>query len=78
MKMREIGIQARLMATKIGSEVERTLKDEQGDIGIKQLAITVGIIILVGVVVVSLKDFAPEAIEKVWDWLWLQIQAIGA
>ncbi|MNJ63221.1 hypothetical protein D3C77_591060 [compost metagenome] len=43
-------------------------RDEQGDIGVKQIAITVGIIVVIAVAVTLIKDtFLEQWIKQVWD-----------
>ncbi|WP_410771618.1 TMEM14 family protein [Fontibacillus sp. BL9] len=50
-------------------------KDETGDIGIKQIAITVAVIVLVGGVISFMKDGSTISgwISSVWNWLFEDI-----
>lgn len=67
------------MLQRIKDEVQQTKEEERGDIGIKQLAITVGVIILVGAAVIALKTNIGTMLEDVWEWLFKDvIQKIGA
>lgn len=59
---------------KIQEELKITMQEERGDIGIKQLAITVGVIVVVGAAVVAFKDNIGTLLEEVWDWLFETIQ----
>ena len=54
----------------IKDEVNQTKEEERGNIGIKQLAITVGIIIIVGAAVGVFKDDIGTIINAVWKWLF--------
>lgn len=66
------------MLQRIKDEVQQTKEEERGDIGIKQLAITVGVIIIVGAAVVGLKDNIETILDAVWKWLFEDvIQKIG-
>ncbi len=76
--MRKMIDKLRLMGIKMQLELERVVKEERGDIGIKQLAITVGVIIVVGAAVLILKDSIGDIIDSVWEWLFEDvIQKIG-
>ncbi len=52
--------------------------DERGDVGIKQIAVTVGVIILIGVVVNSLKDGTTLSkwVTDVWDFVFQKIKSV--
>lgn len=66
------------LKVKVSNELSRTAKEERGDIGIKQLAITVGVIVIVGAAVIVLKDSIGDIINDVWEWLFEDvIQKIG-
>ena len=66
------GMEQKMIAlkVKVGSEFIRTVKEEKGDIGIKQLAITVGVIVIVGAAVIVLKDSIGDIINNIWEWLF--------
>ena len=70
MRMQQLMTQVKYAGNKVKSRLKRRLQDERGEIGIKQLAITVGVIIIVGAAVIVLKDSIGDIIESVWDWLF--------
>lgn len=77
--MKEMLNKLTLMGIRMKLEMEKTLHEERGDVGIKQLAMTVGIIIVIGAAVLMLKDNIGKIIEDVWKWLFEDvIQKIGA
>lgn len=46
-------------------------KDERGDFGVKQLAITVGVIVLIALVVTYLKnDKLTTIVDNIWDYIY--------
>lgn len=55
-------------------KIQVFIKDERGEFGIKQIAITLGVIMLVGVVVGIISGLMPNIIQEVWNYLFLQIQ----
>lgn len=60
---------------RLKEKTKRFIKDERGEFGLKQIAITLGVIILVGFVVTTLKDgLLAGWIEDTWDYLFEQIQ----
>jgi len=47
------------------------LKDNRGEFGIKQIAITVAVVIAVGIIVQFLSGgWLTDRVEDVWTWLW--------
>ncbi|HHV29104.1 hypothetical protein [Acetivibrio mesophilus] len=55
--------------------IKRFLKDERGEFGVKQIAITVAVIVVVGLILTILQGGLLEGIvNQVWDFLWEQIQ----
>ena len=69
------GVQQKLIAlevkgNKVKEEILLTAKEERGDIGIKQLAITVGVIVIVGAAVMAFKDSIGDILNNVWEWLF--------
>ena len=52
--------------------------DERGDVGIKQIAMTVGVIILIGGVVTFLSDGETLGgwVEDVWDFVFEKIKSV--
>ncbi len=65
---------------KITTEIKSMVEQEKGEFGIKQLAITVGIIIIVGFVIGLLQGGLLEGwIGEVWTFLFDTIQnMVGA
>lgn len=57
------------------NSIHRFLKDERGDFGVKQLAITVAVIVVVGIILSILQGgMLNDMVNTVWDFLWEQIQ----
>jgi len=58
--------------------IQRLFRDEAGAVGVKQIAIAVASVVVIGAVAAVLisENFLSRAITDVWDWLWLQIQTI--
>ncbi|MDH6371345.1 hypothetical protein CA600_12930 [Paenibacillus sp. VTT E-133280] len=53
------------------TDLKGLLVEEKGEVGIKQIAITVGVIIVIGVVVTYLKDGALVGwIDDIWTFLF--------
>ncbi len=51
------------------------LKSNNGEFGVKQIAATVAIVILIGAIVQFMTDgWLTDRVEDVWDWLWDLIQ----
>lgn len=51
-------------------------KDESGEFGVKQIAITVAVIVLIGFIVSTLKDYLPAWIQEIWTTLVNMIQDV--
>lgn len=63
------------MERKIKSKIKRFLKEERGDIGIKQIAITVAVIVVIGAAMTIIKGtFLQTWIGDVWDMFIDQIK----
>jgi len=53
------------------SSFSALLKGNRGDFGIKQIAVTVGVVVLIGVVVNFMSDkWLTDRVNDVWTWLW--------
>ena len=53
------------------TDLKELLVEEKGEVGIKQIAITVGVIILIGVVVPYLKGGVLTGwVDDVWEFLF--------
>lgn len=65
---------------KVMAEARNMVEEEKGDFGIKQLAIVVGVIVIVGFVIGLLQAGLLETwIGQVWDFLFNTIQGmVGA
>lgn len=55
------------------SKIKAFFKEEKGDFGIKYIAITVAVIVLIGVAMTFIKGILPNWIEDVWDMFIDQI-----
>ena len=65
-----------LVGVKMKLELNRLVEEERGDIGIKQLAIAVGVIIVIGAVVTALTGEMDSIVKDVWDWLFDTVQSL--
>lgn len=54
--------------------IKEFIKDERGEFGIKQIAATLGVIILIGVAVGVISDSMPDWVGQAWDYLFEQIE----
>lgn len=57
-------------------KLNRFIKDEKGEFGIKEIAITLGVIILVGVAVAAITGLLPTWIEEIWEFLFGKIEEL--
>lgn len=54
---------------------DKVLYDTRGEFGIKQIAATVAVIVIIGAVMTTIQnDFLRGWIESVWTFLWTKIQ----
>lgn len=58
------------------SKIETFFKEEKGDFGIKYIAITVAVIVLIGVAITFLKGTLPTWIQDIWDMFIDQIKTL--
>ncbi|HOM02747.1 MAG TPA: hypothetical protein PLH43_07970 [Acetivibrio sp.] len=59
----------------VKKSVKKFLKDERGEFGVKQIAITVAVIVVVGLILSILRGgLLREIVNDVWDFLWTQIK----
>lgn len=67
-----------MLQEKRKNAVVSMIMNNRGEFGIKQIAMTIGIIIVVGAAVTFITSgtFLGTAIGDVWDWLFLRIQDI--
>lgn len=66
--------QIMLFRTKVSEQLHITAKEEAGDFGIKQLAVTVAVIVIIGFVITFMQENMDEILTQVWDWLFETIQ----
>lgn len=78
--MKKIKEKMEVAKLKVFTETKQLLEEEKGEFGIKQLAITVGIIIIVGFVIGLLQSgLLEDWIGQVWTFLFDTIQGmVGA
>lgn len=57
------------LASKLEGKWEAFKQDERGEFGIKQIAFTVAIIVIIGFGVTAMRGLMPGWIEDVWDKL---------
>ncbi|AZK48636.1 hypothetical protein [Paenibacillus lentus] len=54
-------------------------RDERGDIGVKQIAVTVGVIVIIAVAVTLIRNtFLEQWIREVWDMFMKAIEDMMA
>ncbi|HOQ01946.1 MAG TPA: hypothetical protein PK604_14265 [Acetivibrio clariflavus] len=56
------------------NSIKKFLKDERGEFGVKQIAYTVAVIVVVGLVLVILRDQMEGIVTTIWNFLWEKIQ----
>ncbi|GIP09488.1 MAG: hypothetical protein E7L01_01145 [Paenibacillus macerans] len=49
-------------------------EDETGDIGVKQIAVTVGVIVIIGLIIGAVNDNLATWIDEVWKYFMKIIQ----
>ncbi len=52
------------------------LNNERGDIGVKEIAITVAVIVILGFVIAAFKDKMPTFVQDIWNMFKEKIDAI--
>lgn len=76
--MNKIMDKVNLTGLRIKLELNRLLNEERGDIGVKQLAVAVGVIILIGVVITVLTDNMDTFVDDIWKILKEQIEDLAS
>ena len=76
--MNKIMDKVNLAGLRIKLELNRLLNEERGDIGVKQLAVAVGVIILIGVVITVLTDNMDTFVDDIWKILKEQIEDLAS
>jgi len=56
------------------NSIKKFLKDERGEFGVKQIAYTVAVIVVVGLVLAILRDQMEGIVTTIWNFLWEKIQ----
>ncbi|OPZ92500.1 MAG: hypothetical protein BWY74_01551 [Firmicutes bacterium ADurb.Bin419] len=47
------------------------VKGNNGEFGVKQIAVTVAVVVLIGVIVQFMTEgWLTDRVEDVWEWLW--------
>lgn len=62
---------------KVDVALRNLMKEERGDFGVKQIAMVVAVIIVIGFVIAALKTIMPDVVDDVWEFLFNQIKGIG-
>lgn len=62
---------------KVDVALSNLMEEERGDFGVKQIAIVVAVIIVIGFVIAALETLMPTLVNDVWTFLFGQIKAIG-
>ena len=65
-----------LAGIRLRAEVNRLMNEERGDIGLKQIAITVGVIVIVGIAVRGIGANVPEMVQDVFDFFMKKLETI--
>ncbi len=65
-----------LVGIRLSAELNRLKNEERGDIGLKQIAITVGVIVIVGIAVSGIGAKVPEMVQDVFDFFMTKLETI--
>lgn len=65
-----------LVGIRLSAELNRLKNEERGDIGLKQIAITVGVIVIVGIAVSGIGAKVPEMVQDVFDFFMKKLETI--
>ena len=57
-------------------EIKRMLADERGSMGIKEIAITVAVIVIIAAVTTAVTAKSDSWVTQIWNMLVLQIQGL--
>lgn len=60
----------------MNSTFKKLLGNERGDFGVKQIAITVAIIVVIGFVIATVQTLMPTWIQEIWEMFIDQIQGL--
>ena len=61
---------------KVKNRMKRFLKDQSGDFGVKQIAITVAVIVVIGFIIGVVQGRIGDWVEQVWDMFLEKIQEL--
>lgn len=56
--------------------IKAFMKDESGEYGIKQIAFTVAVIVIIGFAITAIKGLLPNWITQIWDIFIEQIKKL--
>lgn len=65
-----------LVGIRLSAELNRLKNEERGDIGLKQIAITVGVIVIVGIAVSGIGAKVPEMVQTVFNFFMKKLETI--
>ncbi len=60
----------------IKNTIEKFLKDERGSFGVKEIAITVAVIVVIGFAITGIQSNMPSWITQIWNLFIQQIQGL--
>ncbi len=75
--MNKIMEKMQISKIKVDVALNKLLEEERGDFGVKQIAMVVAVIVVIGFVIMALKAIMPDVVQDVWDFLFEQVKAIG-
>lgn len=55
---------------------KKLLGNQRGEFGIKQIAVTVAVIVIIGLIVSQVRNFLPGWITQIWDMFIEQIKGL--
>jgi hypothetical protein len=58
------------------SKIKMLLKDERGEFGIKQIALTVAVIVVIGFAITAIQGLLPGWITQIWTMFIDQIKKL--
>ena len=61
---------------KVKNKIRNFLKDQSGDFGIKQIAITVAVIVIIGLIIGVVDGRIGDWVEQVWDMFLEKIKEL--
>lgn len=58
------------------NKIKTLINNERGDFGIKQIAVTVAVIVIIGFAVTAIRGLLPNWITQIWDMFIDQIKGL--